>query len=1066
MVLDNINKTSSDALGTPRSSPKNLDSPIFDPYTPKSIKGNSRSTSPVIGAGSASPSKQGKYAYNYFKQRGIPSHVAAGLVGNLQQESGVRALSYDDGANGPGGGGVAQWSPARYNGLKSFATTNKKDPRKIETQFDYILHELNTTESGAKKKIFATNNVDDATTAFQDYYFRPNKRMANTSNRVMSARGYEQYREGGRVGQDEGAKLVAAPSNSFNLYNRFRRKLLDTPIGRDFQKQYPTNSDKLSAVSSLGSLVLSGPAAIASAVVNTGVDLYNLHSENNRADLAANGLSLLSGKNPKYKAMSTAVGSIMDLVNPEETKKKKPTPPYKYGGRIKYAIGGSNLDLSPEELAAKQARQAGIGNAVGAGLGMIGAYIDSTQTSTPNRKKTVGASALTGAGSGAALGTSILPGWGTAIGAVVGGVAGLIGGGAKAKKQQREFDKVQMQAQATFMDQQQNRSAMLYRQQNPYTFRAGGRAAYFQPQFEVEKGEIMRGEFAMTDGKKIAKNIYKVGGVTHDQINPKTGTTGVLAAGQGDIYSNSLSIGGKTPAQLALKIAGKIAKVEPKLGSKNVIERETAQRNMKLLNNDLDNIFAAQESMKQYRYGGRVGYVQFARGGTTDTGTLAKQSEQALKRLKEIQNQLKGTFSDKAIKEALQKEARSLRMTYNNAQKAIANRQPTQLPKDNAITRAGRNILDATKSLKTPSLSDVKSVAGGIGRAVVGSGILSGIQSVGQGIDKEVEKLEKLTPTQRKAYLDSGRRSYPGQYTGAKPWDPFTPTIEERRAGRRAREAAQVKPATTIARAVATPSRKTTTKPVTTTTPTSAAPARGNWFDPNFDKNIREDNRIGNLRGGTTPGTVDPVTPNGRNVTDPLTPVRNRFTLPKIDPNNLAAGLMIGADYFRQQGAINRMETSYPVNLTMSNYYGYTDRSRLARHDTNALANRLINNPNLTVGQKQQAATMAANSINEINQAENQNRLQYDNAFADQQFRINASNNAILNQRNVESAANRNAQRQARADNFSNLVSNVNTLFAENQQRKLDKQRLDILSNAYRLKFGDDFVNDRVKYGN
>lgn len=38
-------------------------------------------------------------------------------------------------------------------------------------------------------------------------------------------------------------------------------------------------------------------------------------------------------------------------------------------------------------------------------------------------------SALSGAGSGAAAGTAILPGWGTAIGAVVGGLGGLLGGG-------------------------------------------------------------------------------------------------------------------------------------------------------------------------------------------------------------------------------------------------------------------------------------------------------------------------------------------------------------------------------------------------------------------------------------------------------------------------------------------------------------------------------------------------------------------------------------------------------------------------------------------------------------
>jgi len=41
--------------------------------------------------------------------------------------------------------------------------------------------------------------------------------------------------------------------------------------------------------------------------------------------------------------------------------------------------------------------------------------------------KTTGA--IGGAGQGAAIGTSIMPGWGTAIGAVVGGIGGLLSGG-------------------------------------------------------------------------------------------------------------------------------------------------------------------------------------------------------------------------------------------------------------------------------------------------------------------------------------------------------------------------------------------------------------------------------------------------------------------------------------------------------------------------------------------------------------------------------------------------------------------------------------------------------------
>lgn len=55
----------------------------------------------------------------------------------------------------------------------------------------------------------------------------------------------------------------------------------------------------------------------------------------------------------------------------------------------------------------------------------------------------VGGDTLSGAASGAALGSSILPGWGTAIGAVVGAGAGLISGESKKKKRDAAAKAVQ-----------------------------------------------------------------------------------------------------------------------------------------------------------------------------------------------------------------------------------------------------------------------------------------------------------------------------------------------------------------------------------------------------------------------------------------------------------------------------------------------------------------------------------------------------------------------------------------------------------------------------------------------
>jgi gas vesicle protein len=77
----------------------------------------------------------------------------------------------------------------------------------------------------------------------------------------------------------------------------------------------------------------------------------------------------------------------------------------------------------------------GMGTAKGKGMAVAGAL--STAGSFFGDSKAGGA--LRGAGQGAAIGTMILPGWGTAIGAAVGAIAGFIGAG---KKLQAELKKI------------------------------------------------------------------------------------------------------------------------------------------------------------------------------------------------------------------------------------------------------------------------------------------------------------------------------------------------------------------------------------------------------------------------------------------------------------------------------------------------------------------------------------------------------------------------------------------------------------------------------------------------
>lgn len=84
-----------------------------------------------------------KKAFFYFTGKGLTAAQAAGIVGNLMQESGVNPKSVQKG--GPGRG-IAQWSAggrwdSGKDSLKSWA--GSKDPLDLLTQLDFMWYEMN-----------------------------------------------------------------------------------------------------------------------------------------------------------------------------------------------------------------------------------------------------------------------------------------------------------------------------------------------------------------------------------------------------------------------------------------------------------------------------------------------------------------------------------------------------------------------------------------------------------------------------------------------------------------------------------------------------------------------------------------------------------------------------------------------------------------------------------------------------------------------------------------------------------------------------------------------------------
>jgi Phage tail lysozyme len=113
-----------------------------------------------------------KVAFDFFVAKGLTNFQAAGIVGNLDQESGVNPSSVQ--ADGPGRG-IAQWSvggrwdTSANDNVKTYAAQQGESMTSLSLQLEFIWYELTTVGYGYST-LKATTNVTDATIAFMAKY--------------------------------------------------------------------------------------------------------------------------------------------------------------------------------------------------------------------------------------------------------------------------------------------------------------------------------------------------------------------------------------------------------------------------------------------------------------------------------------------------------------------------------------------------------------------------------------------------------------------------------------------------------------------------------------------------------------------------------------------------------------------------------------------------------------------------------------------------------------------------------------------------------------------------------
>lgn len=119
------------------------------------------------------PQDNAQIAFNYFVSQGLSPVQAAGIVGNLQGESGrglnTSTINPGDGRDGTDSIGIAQWNSSRAQALKDYAASKGVPHTDLNTQLEFLHQELKGPEKAAYDKLLAAQTPEEATRAMLSF---------------------------------------------------------------------------------------------------------------------------------------------------------------------------------------------------------------------------------------------------------------------------------------------------------------------------------------------------------------------------------------------------------------------------------------------------------------------------------------------------------------------------------------------------------------------------------------------------------------------------------------------------------------------------------------------------------------------------------------------------------------------------------------------------------------------------------------------------------------------------------------------------------------------------------
>lgn len=121
-------------------------------------------------------------AFDFLVEKGLSLAQAAGVVGNLQFESGLDPTLAVMDTNNKMSRGIAMWQPERWQNLLAFS--GGRNPLSLDVQLEFLWSEL---PSHGLTQLLETTRAEDATVIFQNQFEHPAAAYAHTDRRIALA---------------------------------------------------------------------------------------------------------------------------------------------------------------------------------------------------------------------------------------------------------------------------------------------------------------------------------------------------------------------------------------------------------------------------------------------------------------------------------------------------------------------------------------------------------------------------------------------------------------------------------------------------------------------------------------------------------------------------------------------------------------------------------------------------------------------------------------------------------------------------------------------------------------